>query len=219
MNIGIVGSGAVGSTLGRLWSSAGHQVMFSSRHPDRLHDLTASLGASACAGTPEEAVAFGEFTLLAVNYLGIDEIALRLRDLIVGKVIIDATNPLVLLADGSLKRVIGEHDLALAVMMSKLPGARLVKAFTTMWTGYLEQNAHRGGDRAAVPYASDDMPAGELARQLISDAGFEPVALGGLADSRPLDPPSPIWNKVLTAQEIWQRIGRVAVTSKEAERA
>lgn len=39
MRIGIIGSGKMGSTLGTLWAKAGHDVFFSSRHPEELTDL------------------------------------------------------------------------------------------------------------------------------------------------------------------------------------
>jgi phosphoglycerate dehydrogenase-like enzyme len=35
MKIGMIGSGNVGSALGRVWAKAGHEVMFSSRNLDR----------------------------------------------------------------------------------------------------------------------------------------------------------------------------------------
>jgi len=34
MKIGIIGSGNVGGSLGKIWAAKGHEVMFSSRHPD-----------------------------------------------------------------------------------------------------------------------------------------------------------------------------------------
>jgi 8-hydroxy-5-deazaflavin:NADPH oxidoreductase len=34
MNIGILGSGNVGGTLGTRWAERGHQVVFSSRNPN-----------------------------------------------------------------------------------------------------------------------------------------------------------------------------------------
>jgi len=44
MNVGIIGSGKVGSALGELWA-AGHQVMFSfSRSPERLQTLATRIG-------------------------------------------------------------------------------------------------------------------------------------------------------------------------------
>jgi len=43
MKIGIIGAGKVGGGLGKLWVRAGHQVLFSSRHPKRLTRKTHSL--------------------------------------------------------------------------------------------------------------------------------------------------------------------------------
>lgn len=204
MKIGIVGAGAVGRTLARLWTEAGHKVMLSSRHPEKIASDADAIG--ACPGRPEEAAAWGEAVLLAVNYWTVDEAADAIRGTVVGKIVIDATNPLRHAAGGGVERVIGDDELAAPIMAAKLPGTRLVKAFTTMWTGYLEQNARRDGEPAAVALAGDDPDAKRVVESLIHDAGFAAVDLGGLADSRPLDPPSPIWNRVLTASEVRERV-------------
>jgi len=37
--IGIIGAGSLGGTVGRLWVKAGHEVMFSSRHPEQLQAM------------------------------------------------------------------------------------------------------------------------------------------------------------------------------------
>lgn len=203
MKVAIVGAGAVGRTLARLWAEAGHEVMLSSRHPDAIGEDAADIGAEA--GAPADAVRWGETVLLAVNYVSVDEAARTIRAPAAGKVVIDATNPLRAVGDGT-ERVIGDDVLALDVMAERLPDARLVKAFTTMWTGYLEREAHRDGERAAVALAGDDADAKTIVEALIRDAGFEPVDLGAAAQSRPLDPPSPIWNQVLTAREVRERV-------------
>jgi hypothetical protein len=39
MQIGIIGAGMIGGTVGRLWAKAGHKVRFATRHPDELRDL------------------------------------------------------------------------------------------------------------------------------------------------------------------------------------
>lgn len=39
LKIGIIGTGEIGGTLAKLWVKAGHQVLVSSRHPDRLRGL------------------------------------------------------------------------------------------------------------------------------------------------------------------------------------
>ena len=45
--IGIIGSGHIGGTIGGLWIKKGHQVAFSSRHPDELKPMVAELGSLA----------------------------------------------------------------------------------------------------------------------------------------------------------------------------
>jgi len=44
MRIGIIGAGKVGGGVGKLWVRAGHQVFFSSRHPNRLKVLVGEAG-------------------------------------------------------------------------------------------------------------------------------------------------------------------------------
>ena len=50
IKIGIIGSGNIGSTLGTFWAKAGHQVLFSSRHPENLKQLVESVGAAVARG-------------------------------------------------------------------------------------------------------------------------------------------------------------------------
>lgn len=53
MNIGIIGSGNMGSSLGRIWAKNGHKVLFSySRDQGKLQALAESIGPNAKAGTP-----------------------------------------------------------------------------------------------------------------------------------------------------------------------
>ena len=54
--IGVIGSGHIGGTIGGLWAKDGHEVLFSSRHPEELKDLVAGLGANAQAGTVQQAI-------------------------------------------------------------------------------------------------------------------------------------------------------------------
>ncbi len=37
MKIGIIGSGNVGGALGNIWGKKGHEIMFSSRNPEKIH--------------------------------------------------------------------------------------------------------------------------------------------------------------------------------------
>jgi 8-hydroxy-5-deazaflavin:NADPH oxidoreductase len=208
MKIGIIGAGDVGQTLAKLWIQAGHSVILSSRHPETLGTIIQELGSSAKAATVAQAAIEGEVLFLAINYWTVDEAITQITTHVDGKIVIDATNPLRYAEGGGTERVIKEREIAGLVMADKLPNARIVKAFTTLWTGYLQQNAHRSNPKIAVAFAGDALDKPVVAA-LIEDAGFEPVDLGTLADSRPLDPPSAIWNKVLTADEVRERSAQI----------
>jgi predicted dinucleotide-binding enzyme len=65
MRIGVIGAGWLGGTVGGVWAKAGHEVLFSSRHRDKLASMLVELGLRASAGAPAEAAAFGEVVLIA----------------------------------------------------------------------------------------------------------------------------------------------------------
>ena len=61
MKIGIIGTGHIGSTLAKHFTSAGHEVAVSnSRGPDTLRHLEPELGRLGHAATAEEAERFGD---------------------------------------------------------------------------------------------------------------------------------------------------------------
>ena len=95
MNIGIIGAGTVGGTLGRAWARRGHQILYGVRDPSegRVRELREKLGADAKVGTVAGAAAFGQVILLATPWSGTEQ-ALRSAGNLSGKIVLDATNPL-----------------------------------------------------------------------------------------------------------------------------
>jgi predicted dinucleotide-binding enzyme len=188
--IGILGSGRIGGTLGGLWAKAGHEVMFSSLDLEHDKALAASLGPNARAGTPREAAAFGEVLLVAVPYRALPQLGKDLADLIKGKVLIDASNPIVA-RDGELATWAREKGAGLA-SAELLPGARIVRAFNAVGAARLPEIAQRQGDRPGMPIAGDDANAIATASRLVRDVGFEPVHVGPLAMGKHLIPGTPL---------------------------
>ena len=186
LKIGVVGSGRVGGTLGGLWVKAGHEVMFSSRELDQDKALAASLGPLARAGSPREAVAFGDVVLMAVPYSAMPQLGKDLADVIKGKVVIDATNPIVG-RDGEIATWAREKGAG-AASAELLPGARIVRAFNAIGAGRLPAIAQSKGERVGMPIASDDANAVAVASRLIRDVGFEPVLIGPLVKGKHLIP-------------------------------
>ncbi len=213
MKIGIIGSGGIGRLYASLWVRAGHEVFLSSRNPESLQRFAEELGPAARFGSVREAAAFGDVLLLASNYDSVQEAIENIREAAAGKLIIDSTNPLKLDADGALKRLIPDDEAAGVVMQSLIPQARVAKAFTSLWTGHVEQHADVQNPTAAMPYAADAATDRDTVRGLIADAGLVPVDIGTLAESAALDPQSPAWNVVLTAAELWERVNEFRDTS------
>ncbi|WP_299410412.1 NAD(P)-binding domain-containing protein [uncultured Roseobacter sp.] len=206
MKIGIIGGGSIGRLYGRLWHQAGHEIFISSRNPGKLRPFAEGLGDRAYFGDPDQAVAFGDVILLAVNYPSVDDVTTAIRDRAAGKLVIDATNPLTFKPDGSLERTIPENEVAGLVMQSKLPGARVAKSFTSLWTGHVEQHSDVDTPSVAMPLAADVEADRKIVGTLVREAGLVPVDIGDLEASAALDPQSPIWNVVLSADEMRARI-------------
>jgi predicted dinucleotide-binding enzyme len=204
MKIGVVGSGRLGGTVGGLWVKAGHQVLFSSRHPEELKDLVGGLGASARAGTVAEAVAFGDAVLVAVPYAALPEVGRDNAAALKGKVVLDACNPIAArdgdIVNEAIANGVGETSA------KYLPGTRLVRAFNSFGAASFASEAHRAGEPIGVPIASDDPDAIKVASKLVRDAGFEPVAVP-LARAKEFAPPEALFRQALPVSELKARLG------------
>ena len=200
MKIGFIGSGNIGGAIGELLAKAGHEVLFSSRNPESLTPLVARVGSRARAGTPKEAIAFGDVVFLGVPYSSMAQIGQDYAGALKGKIVIDAGNPNVR-RDGPVAEAAVAKGAGLATA-EHLPGARIVRAFNQLNFKVFLSEAHRAGDRVAVPLASDDKEALAVASRLVTDAGFEPVVVGPLAAGKSFDSSQPIFLKAMTAREL-----------------
>ena len=189
IKIGVIGSGSVGSAIGRVWANAGHPVMFASRHLDQDKQLAAKIGPNARAGTPAEAAAFGEVLLLAVPYGALPDLGKALAAQIKGKVLIDACNPFPG-RDGDI--AVKAREVGAGRMSAQLlPGARVVRAFNAIGAGRMGQ-AHEEPGRIGMPIAGDDKEAIEIASRLIREIGYEPVLVGDTDKGKYLMPGTPL---------------------------
>lgn len=200
MKIGIIGTGHIGGTLAKLWVAAGHEVMMSSRHPDELRPLAAQLGPRARVGTPREAAGFGDVVLVSVPYKALPEIGRDLKTELAGKIVLDTCNPYPG-RDGEMANAARKQGTGIA-SPGFLPGTRLVRAFNAINAGSLASEAHRKPPRIGIPLAGDDAEALHVAQRLVTDAGFDPVVVGGLARAREFDVGTPVYTKLLTAADL-----------------
>jgi 8-hydroxy-5-deazaflavin:NADPH oxidoreductase len=205
LKIGIIGAGHIGGTLASLWVKAGHELLVSSRHPDQLAGLVRSLGPRARAGTPREAALFGDVVLISVPYGALPQIGRDLRTELSGKIVLDTGNPYPQ-RDGDM--AVEARRKGTGVSSTQfLPGVRLVRAFNAINSGDLAGEAHRSGERIAIPLAGDDSQALEVAQRLVRDAGFEPVVVGPLARARDFDVGTAVYTRLMTAAQLRQALG------------
>jgi len=203
--IGIIGTGKIGGALARHWVAAGHEVFVSSRHPEQLQALVAELGTRAHAGTPREAAAFGTVILVSVPYGALPQLGSDLTAELTGKVILDTSNPFPG-RDGEMAADAQKKGAGIATAQY-LHSTRVVRAFNCMPAASLASEANRGPARLAVPIGGDDQAALTIAQQLVRDAGFDPVVVGSLAQTRQFDLGQPLASGSLTAAEFHQKMG------------
>jgi 8-hydroxy-5-deazaflavin:NADPH oxidoreductase len=193
MKIGIIGTGRMGSGLGKLWAAKGHQIMFGSRDADQANEVAGSIP-NASGGTQRDAVAFGPVILLAVPWRVAVETIKEVGPL-EGKTLIDLTNPV---GEGR-KLAVGFTSSAAEEIQKAATGAHVVKAFNTVHYGVLPRPIF-DGVQADVFYAGDNADAKATVLRLIQDTGFNPVDAGPLQNARLLEPLTILWMQLAFVQ-------------------
>lgn len=204
LRIGVIGSGRIGGTLGNLWAKAGHEVLFSDRDPEQAKRAAEGVP-NARTGSAKDAATFGEVVLIAVPYAALPSIAKELGADLQGKVVIDPNNPIPK-RDGDMAIAAREKGAAISTA-AMLPGAHTFRAFNAIGYATLAREAHRAAPKLAVPVAADDPGALKLGMQLVEDAGFEPVAVGNLEQSKIFDLGAPAGG-ARTAAELKKLLGQ-----------
>lgn len=204
--IGIIGAGRIGGALARYWVKAGHEVMISSDHPQSLQALAAELGPRAHVGTPREAAAFGSVILVSVPYKAMPELGATVSKELAGKVILDTSNPSSR-RDGAMAAAAEEKGAGIATA-EYLHNRRIVRAFNCIPARTLATESDRKPERIAIPIGGDDRRAIRIAAELVREAGFVPVVVGSLAETRRFDLGQPLARGDLTAAELRQRMAQ-----------
>jgi predicted dinucleotide-binding enzyme len=180
MNIAIVGSGMIGGTLARICSRAGHEVVIANRRgPGSLHDLVAEYPAIRAVSV-QDALATGDLSVLAVPFGVVTALPHVVPS---GHVVVDATNYYAQ-RDGRIPSLEKRLDTSSEIVARHLPGARVVKAFNTIYFRDLAtqgRDAPRAG-RRAIFIAGDDADAKVRVTQLIESIGFGAVDTGPLRE-------------------------------------
>ncbi|MFB6073601.1 MAG: NADPH-dependent F420 reductase [Haloarculaceae archaeon] len=177
MNVGIIGTGAVGTALATGLTAAGHDVVVGSRDPDanRIEGVTVD--------TQRAAAEHGAAVILAVPDGVVLDVVTELRDALDDTALLDATN--------EYPEPRADEPLARRVA-DAAPAAAVVKAFNTVGAGRMTDPDFEG-EAATMFLAGDDPAAVDAAAVLARDLGFEPAVAGDLSAARHLEHLARFW--------------------------
>jgi predicted dinucleotide-binding enzyme len=214
--IGIVGSGHIGGTLGILLAKAGYEVLYSSRHPDKLKDLVKASGPKACAGNVAEAIAYGDVIVLSLPLKAIPELDAGIKEALKGKIVIDTSNPYPerdgMIAEEARKEPGGMGDFVARL----LPGARIIRAFNTVYFEDLKKGINKAGEKIGISIAGDDQEGLSVTSELVKAAGLDPVVVGSLSTSKLFDVGTSVYATSAPAKKIREILNLKPVESKHA---
>lgn len=214
MKIGIIGAGNVGGALGKAWSWLGHEVFFGVRNPEdgRTEELLDGASAKASVCTVRQAAQAGSVILLATPWEVVKDALAAAGDL-TGKILIDATNPLL---PGLAGIAVGTTTSGGETIAEWAKGARVIKCFNTVGFNIMADAAFPQGE-AAMFYCGGDEAAKKDVAQLAAELGFEALDAGPLAQCRVLEPFAMLWISLALKYGYGRDIGFLFMRRKPAQ--
>ena len=164
--VAVIGKGHVGSALGRALERAGYFVRLVANNSAQVR----------------EASAWGDVVILAVPYQALDAVLASAGDGLSGKVLVDVVNPLT----PEFQPALGFTVSAAEEIQRKLPTARVVKAFNTVFAQHMD-SGQVNGVVLTLFAAGDDEGAKTEVLTLSRAIGFDAVDAGPLKNARSLE--------------------------------
>ncbi len=205
MNIAVLGTGSVGSTIGSKLIELGHTVMMGSRtsNNEKAETWISNHPERASAGTFAEASAFGRIIInCTAGTATMEVLQLAGEENISGKVLIDIANPLDF-SNGfppSLS-IVNTNSLAEEIQKTN-PAVLVVKALNTMWAGLMvNPSMINGGDHTTF-ICGNDPEAKSVTTQLLKSFGWDEkniLDLGDISKARGLEMYLPLWLSIYGA--------------------
>lgn len=208
--IGIIGAGKISMALAKHLTRAGYEVLISSsRAPEQFSLILEVMVPGAKGVWTRELIEQSDVVVLA---LPLSKISTLDADLLRGKLVIDAANHW-LEVDGHMPELKEFTGTSSQYVASLLPQARIVKAFNHMGYHDVDQKSRPAGahDRLAIAIAGESENDLEIVAEIVDAVGFDPVAIGGLADTRILEGGQALFGAAVNATEL-EKIHRAGPT-------
>jgi 8-hydroxy-5-deazaflavin:NADPH oxidoreductase len=203
MQIGILGSGMVGQTVGAKLVELGHDVVIGTRDPAKISEWLQQVGGSARAGSGAEAAAHGEIVVNATaGTASLDALNAAGAENLRGKILIDIANPLQFV-DGKPTLTISNTDSLAEQIQRAFPDTRVVKTLNTLNAPLMVNPAALADGDHTIFVSGDDADAKAQVIDLLRD-GFgwrNIVDLGDISTARGTEALLLIW------VQLWGALG------------
>ena len=163
--VSIIGKGTMGRAIASIAEKGGHDVQLLGRE-DADQPVT------------------GEVVVLAVPYPAVADVVAQRGESLVGKVVVDITNPLDFETFDAL--TVPADGSATAEIAEALPESKVLKAFNTTFGAALA-SGEVGPLTTTVLVAGDDADAKALLAEIVKAAGLKAVDAGALKRARELE--------------------------------
>jgi predicted dinucleotide-binding enzyme len=164
--VGIIGNGHVGSALARGLTKAGHIIKAIGNEPAKL----------------QEVAGWSEIAMLAVPFTAIDSVIKAIGDSVGGKTLVDITNAL----SADMQWALGFTTSGAEELQRKVPKARVVKAFNTVFAQHMD-SGHLCDQQLTAFVAGNDAGAKNDVLELARNIGFQAIDAGPLRNARLLE--------------------------------
>ncbi|WP_018622173.1 NADPH-dependent F420 reductase [Spirosoma luteum] len=190
MEIGIIGSGNIGSTLAGYLTALGHQVsVANSRGPESLGEIARKTGATPV--TTAQAAGVKDLVIIAIPEKAI--VNLPVDTLSASEAIIVDAGNYYPSRDGQTTDI--QAGLTDSEWVAKVIGHQVIKAFNNIVAPSLASKAVSTGspNRIALPVAGDDKGQKATVMKLIDEIGFDAIDGGFLSESWRQQPGEPAY--------------------------
>ena len=190
MEIGIIGSGNIGSTLAGYLTALGHKVSIAnSRGPESLRETAEKTGATPV--TTEQAAGAKDMVVIAIPVKAIVNLPVDILSASEA-IIVDAGNYYPS-RDGQIVDI--ETGLTDSEWVAKVIGHPVIKAFNNIIAPSLSSKAVSGGspNRIALSVAGNNEGQKQVVIKLIDEIGFDAIDGGLLSDSWKQQPGEPAY--------------------------
>lgn len=211
MKIAFIGYGQVGAPLADQLARLGHDVSLAANDPQSDSVKKALVRNPALqVATPVDAVQTAEVIFLATPFAVNEEALKPVADRLVGKILVDCTNPV----GPGLSHGLKSAQSGTEQLQALLPQTHVVKAFSIYGFENFEDNRFPAASaKPMMMFCGRDAAAKATVSTLIAGLGWDPVDVGGLEQALHLEHMTLLWIRMVRVHQhsphlVWAKIER-----------